>query len=278
VKAGWGLVGSYYANLTWSGPPALTRQDRLADLDWRAGVAAVSPPFSAEWRGALLAPDFGPYLLAVQSPGSLSLYVDGTLVAQSPGGSAQASLDLAKGAHSLSLRCVVPSAGGLVSLSWTPPGGRSQPVPESAVRADPAINGLLATYFANDQWAGTPKYSQLVPLLAYQNWGEVAPRPSTVDWHGWLRAPTGGVYSLTLETDDRASLELDGRLLLDYNGASFQTLNAAASLAEGLHELRVRYYERRDFFWLRLFWTPPDGARELVPSAVLSPFRDQPVR
>lgn len=276
VQAGWGLTGRYYQNETWAGEPVLTRRDTPGAFDWAATPSPLAPPFSVEWQGSLLVPQYGPYVLSLEASGRAALYLDSRLLLESQGGSAQTNQTLAKGLHAIRIRCLVTAPGGRVNLAWTPPGGKKETIPQNLFRADPVVNGLLASYYPNDRWSGTPTYAQVVPLLAYDNWGESVPKPSTVEWRGWLLAPRSGRYALSLETDDRAQLELDGQVLLDYKGdKGSQSLNAEATLTEGPHELRVRYFERRDFFRLRLWWTSPGGKREIVPPGALSPYREE---
>ncbi|MCD6291374.1 MAG: glycosyltransferase family 39 protein, partial [Anaerolineae bacterium] len=60
VNAARGVLGSYYeGDMGEAGPLALQRQDGPLSFDF-AKEPPTSPPFSAHWTGALLAPGFGP--------------------------------------------------------------------------------------------------------------------------------------------------------------------------------------------------------------------------
>ena len=82
-----GLNGTYYANASWSDPPAASTvdsqpsNDRLLDA-WRG---APPPTFSTTWSGSLLAMHDGPYALATISDDGSSVYVDGQIVVDNGG-------------------------------------------------------------------------------------------------------------------------------------------------------------------------------------------------
>ncbi|MBL7182819.1 MAG: glycosyltransferase family 39 protein [Anaerolineae bacterium] len=276
VEAGWGLMGRYYRGEAWSGEPALVRQDAVIDFDWGDAGAPLPAPFSVDWQGTILAPQYGPYTFGVRSSSEAALYIDGCLVIESQGNYVENTLALAKGLHAIELRCLEESGQGQIALCWSPAGGQKEIVPPNVLGLSPTVNGLLANYYRNESWSGTPAYAQIVPFLAYEGWGESVPKPSAGEWLGRLHVPKSGSYILGLEADDRAQLELDGQRLVDYDGRQGrQYLEHKIELSEGFHELRVRYLERRDLFVLRLWWTPPGGragAKEIVPMEALHPY------
>jgi beta-glucosidase len=86
-----GLVGDYFDALDFSGKPALTRTDRVIDFDWDHVAPADSlnaSRYAVRWRGELLPPGAGDYVLAVhvdrcfdcKGHDPVRLYVDDRLV------------------------------------------------------------------------------------------------------------------------------------------------------------------------------------------------------
>jgi hypothetical protein len=108
-----GLNGTYYANASWSDPPAVSTLDpqpsnqRLRDA-WHGAPPAE---FSATWSGSLLAMHDGPYTLATISDDGSSLYVDGQIVVDNGGRrvwprGATGLVTLTRGVHAIYVRYV----------------------------------------------------------------------------------------------------------------------------------------------------------------------------
>lgn len=84
-------------------------------------------------------------------------------------------------------------------------------------------------------------------------------------YEGALRVRDSGYYTLTLNSDDGSRLWLDGRLVIDHDGAhSMSAKSVALPLSEGLHDLRIEYFENTGEAGLEFSWTRPDGVREQV--------------
>ena len=98
------------------------------------------------------------------------------------------------------------------------------------------------------------------------------PRPYTVEWTGKLRAPVTGTYAFGLESIDDSWLYLDGgrRPVVEAHTPN-QYAEARINLTAGLHDIRVRFLDKSGYSHINLFWTPPGGSREIVPSERLFP-------
>ena len=84
-------------------------------------------------------------------------------------------------------------------------------------------------------------------------------------YEGALRVRDPGRYTLTLNSDDGSRLWLDGRLVIDHDGAhSMSAKSVALPLSEGLHDLRIEYFENTGEAGLEFSWTRPDGVKEQV--------------
>ena len=84
-------------------------------------------------------------------------------------------------------------------------------------------------------------------------------------YEGALRVRDPGRYMLTLNSDDGSRLWLDGRLIIDHDGAhSMSAKSVALPLSEGLHDLRIEYFENTGDAGLEFSWTRPDGVKEQV--------------
>jgi PA14 domain len=102
-----------------------------------------------------------------------------------------------------------------------------------------------------------------------------SPRPGlprdnfSIRWTGYLRAPATGRYTLGLLANEGARVYLDEQLAVEEpKGANKRkpTQNTI-SLTEGLHPLRVEFWDAGGLSRLRLFWRPPGAsADEIVPA------------
>src|SRR5574344_1720533 len=63
-------------------------------------------------------------------------------------------------------------------------------------------------------------------------------------YDGALRIRDAGRYTLTLNSDDGSRLWLDGRMIIDNDGAhSMCSKSVSLPLCEGLHDLKIEYFE-----------------------------------
>ena len=265
-----GLPAAYYAGTGWEGEPKAVQTDRQLRFDWPAG-APLPLPFSVEWRGVLSVAVYGEYTLRLAAPGAAEVYLDETLLLESPetGGQVEARAPLAKGNHAFRVRAV--GAPGHFELLWQPPGQNLQTVPLSALYGPPVTNnGLLGKYYPNGDWREPPAFAQIDPRIALYFHIIPLPRPYTVEWVGKVLAPVEGDYRFGLESIDESQVFIDGHLVAE-SPLPNQYGEGSIRLAAGLHDVRILFADRTSHTHVNFYWTPPGTGRTIVPSEMLFP-------
>ena len=86
--------------------------------------------------------------------------------------------------------------------------------------------------------------------------------PMSVRWTGSLRPSLSGEYTLCITSDDGCRLFVDGKLLIDaWGGHAVRMDKASVNLEAGKeYEVKVEYYNLRDYAVARLGWIPPKTA------------------
>lgn len=124
-----GLLGRYFPNNDWSGPPALERIDPFLDNYFH--LIPLQRPYTVEWSGSLIAPQSGEYRLGLRAVQEASLLVDGQrlLATLEPDRYTEAPITLKAGRHELRLLYRDSTDRSRIHLLWTPPGGQAEPIP-----------------------------------------------------------------------------------------------------------------------------------------------------
>jgi hypothetical protein len=139
--------------------------------------------------------------------------------------------------------------------------------------------GLDGRYFASKP-DGTPawdaehfKFTRRDPFILF-NW-TVDPVPGffSVEWTGKLKADKAGLYHFFIHSNDQASLELDGKTVVNraHLPEGNQEAEGTVELKPGKHALRLRYSEARSYSRMELWWQEPGGEKEVVPYRALLP-------
>ena len=263
-----GLQGRYFRGGDWAGEPVLERREATLDFNWAS--PPLDPPFSAEWQSNLYAPRYGQYVLILDSTSPASLTLDDQEILESGSGLRRKGLLLPGGFHALRVRTAVSEASGGLHLRWTAPGITEQVIPPTALYTlELAGNGLLGKYYQGNNWAGAPVYTQK-DLFIFPN--DLVPAPFSIEWEGKIYAPRAGTYTFGTLSDDGSLLYLDGKLVVDNGGHhADRYVENRVTLTEGLHDLRLRYFQDDGGRRMELWWIPPGGAKEMVPVAYLFP-------
>ncbi|UCG59610.1 MAG: hypothetical protein JSU70_08850 [Phycisphaerales bacterium] len=104
-------------------------------------------------------------------------------------------------------------------------------------------------------------------------WGQGPPDPSVnpdqfaVRLAGWLDVPEPGDYTLGATADDGIGIWLDGQQVIDAwldQSATWYT-SPDLSLTQGLHPVRLEYYDNTGDATVRLFWKGPGISWETIP-------------
>ena len=105
------------------------------------------------------------------------------------------------------------------------------------------------------------------------NWPSGSPAPGdrfACRLAGEIEIPSDGTYTFYVTADDGVALLVDGtQILTDPGSHSARTRSAAVSLTAGWKALEILYYENTGDEFLRLEWSGPGIAREVVPSECL---------
>ncbi len=118
---GHGLLGSYYADDSFSGNVVFQELDPFIGFAYHAELPFAGP-LSIIWRGKVETPVAGKYVFTAEVNGQIEVRVDGKVVASNdPASKGQAqALTLTQGMHDIEIR-FSSDGGASVKLSWAPP-------------------------------------------------------------------------------------------------------------------------------------------------------------
>ena len=269
VTAIQGLWGRYYGGTGATGQPALERRDATLSFQWTP--PPLDPPFRAEWEGSLYVPRYGTYTFILDSSGSAQLSIDDEVLVESKSGRARATKLMPAGFHPIAVSCVEEGEGGWLKLSWIAPGGQEEVIPQNALYTQQLSRfGLLGKYYPGaGNWAGQPAIVQIDPFIAPN---DLLHAPFSIEWEGWLYAPTTGRYIFATNSDDGSFLYIDGQLVVDNGGQhGARYVEGQINLEKGFHEIILRYFQVGGGRKIELWWVPPGGPKEQVPAEQLHP-------
>ncbi len=272
-----GLPGLYFRGTEFgtAADAILRRRDGPLRFDWSA-LPPAPPPFTAEWRGSLLVPQFGEYVFSVDAgDGIFSLELDDALVLDTSLGLTEQRRTLAQGLYRLEMRYRSGELPEDLAVHWQRPSGETEIIPRDVLYnlALPTA-GLLGTYYAGDHWDG-PILTQRRDLILEPD--PTLPQPYSVEWIGKLAASDSGEYILALSTDGVVSLEVDGQLVLQtdqstQDGLALGFVDGAIFLAKGWHDLRLRYRPGSAQPDIHLLWQPPGRNLDEIDNIFLAPL------
>ncbi|HVW00347.1 MAG TPA: PA14 domain-containing protein [Planctomycetaceae bacterium] len=120
--------------------------------------------------------------------------------------------------------------------------------------------GLVAEYFSDLNFQ-TRAFARLDRMVAF-HWGKQSPHPSlpidyfSVRWHGYLRTPKPGKYTLVMVTDDGCRVTLDGKQIINnLNVTGSPRAAVEIELTDKPHALEIEYRERFATAWCHLRWS-----------------------
>lgn len=144
-----------------------------------------------------------------------------------------------------------------------------------SVKAEFLTPGLRAQYFEGQTpGIGHPKLSRIDPQVNF-DWGSDSPDPAipsdnfSARWTGWLKPPASGRYIFYTTSDDGVRLWIDGQMLIDNwtdHAVGDGEDNGLMELTAGrLYPIKLEYYEHTGQATIKLAWSGPDRAREIIP-------------
>ncbi len=176
------------------------------------------------------------------------------------------------------LRVTSPgNTAGDASLMWSSGEEDLVPVPPQALfRLQGSEQGLLASYWDNAAWSGTPVFHEVTPflLLSWPNGSPVGTGgPFSARFTGLLHVVESGHYDFRVEADDGARLTLDGKVLGEgLTAGQANSFEASAELQSGDHPIVIDYFQQGGGSALRLLWRrSTDEPWSPVPPDVLTP-------
>lgn len=127
--ANHGLLGTFYPNDSWQGPPALQRIDPFLDTYFH--LIPLQRPYTAEWTGALIAPQTGVYSLGLRAVQEAELFLDGEplLRTAQPDVRAEMPITLEAGLHPLRIKYKDTVDRSRLHLTWVTPSGQFEAIP-----------------------------------------------------------------------------------------------------------------------------------------------------
>jgi PA14 domain/Baseplate J-like protein len=140
-------------------------------------------------------------------------------------------------------------------------------------------SGLYAEYF--EGIAFDKRVLTVVDPRVDFDWGSSETRDPAVPlddfsarWTGWVQAPSTGDYVFTVRADDGVRLWVNGELLVNaWKLQSATTYNSKAVRLQAGHkyDLRLEFYEHTGAAVIRLSWSGPGFATQIIPSERLYP-------
>lgn len=249
------------------------------------GKAAAPPegltfPVEARWKSALIAPAFGRYRFALETPGRGILTVNGrTVLTLDPGkGRAEGVLLLARGPQEVEVLGTLFDSATPLSLRWS--AGESSPVPVErrflwccggrgllgevrpvrpeapAGQTSAGEAGLPATLARVDGFLGMRDTASALGAGALD-----------AAWSGTLTVPRTGSYTFEVFSNGASAVFIDGRRVAQNTRPGPEAAlsdTTAISLTAGPHQYDLRYSLRQGPGQLEAFWTPPGSQRQLL--------------
>lgn len=223
-----------------------------SELGLRQGQALPSGATQVEWAGAVYAPTDGTYGFVQESSCQAKVWIDARPLVSDR--EPRVTRTLAQGLHQLTVEATL-SGSPTLRLRWKPPGEKLQSMPTALLFRRSEIHGLLAEYQVEGQ---TLRRIEPYPYYAFLP-GAFA-HPFRVHWRGQLHVPAPGGYRLTLFTNGRKTVALNG-----------QSWHAAQPLPAGVYDLDMRIADIRGAARVLLYWQRGTAARQLIPPEAFTP-------
>jgi len=263
--------------------PALTTGDKFA-ATWKGGLKIVKP---------------GTYTFSINSDDGSFFVLDGTVLCDNEGPhgmvNVQNEIELAAGVHTVLLEFWERTGGAGMIFSYKGPDSQDMMVVVPATVLTPfepkLYAGLTGEYFYMPQMSGSqnsmPDVEGLVPdVVRYEtptfaNTGDWWPGIGvterwTTRWTGGLKITTPGVYEFFLNSDDGSILTIDEKEVCNNDGAHAILMKSGAIfLAEGVHSVKLMFFERAGHAGMWLYYSGPDtgNTQQSIPASVLIPFK-----
>ena len=241
-----------------------------AQAAWALELGDDAPPFDFAWTGALHVTEPGEYGIALESPETTEVLLNGMPILS--GGRIDATTSPAVGLHTLEVRGSVENPGGTLRLLWRPPGSQWSAIPRSHLfRGDVRPYGLAGRFYSTDGEEEALVASRVTPSMHVFWYNPVATEPYRAIWEGVLDVPDDGDYGFTLSARGELLLSIDGHLVARTPQDETTPHSAVSLLSGGPHRVRVEYVSQYPPSGFSIYWTPPGGEYGPLPIERLTP-------
>ncbi len=146
----------------------------------------------------------------------------------------------------------------------------SDPVPLDTDDLEP---GLQASYYPKINPVGKAKMVRVESKIDfYYNTDEEKPlkAPFSILWEGFIEITETGRYTFSTESDDGSWLFIDDKLVVDNGGThGIQYKSDSIHLTEGLHRIKVKYFDSAWGAVMKLLWSSPGESEGPIPPKLL---------
>jgi alpha-L-fucosidase len=138
--------------------------------------------------------------------------------------------------------------------------------------------GLLFNLYRGD-WDKVPDFNGLTPNLSgiasdFALANNATEDKFSIDYQGFLKIPSDGIYTLSLSSDDGSLLFIGEKLAIDNNGLHGSAVKSAdLALGKGLHSIRISFFEKSGGNSLELLWNTAGDKPEPVPASAFFYYR-----
>ncbi len=131
----------------------------------------------------------------------------------------------------------------------------------------------------------TRAFQQVDPKVDF-NWGGGGPKSEdgkgigkdnfAIRWSGQVQVPADGEYTFYAKINDQGRLWVDGKLLIDqWDGYQSKEFEGKIQLkAKQRVPIKLEYWESGHEAWVKLSWSGPDLAKQVIPAENLYPTPD----
>ncbi len=246
--------GEFFDNRDLTGPSMMTLSAPALSFTWGLDAPAPNLPvdgFAARWTTQQ--PFQGRrYRFTARADDGVRVWIDDALVLDEWHDSTSEttyvfSLDMIPGDHVLTVEYYEDQGEAYLELTW---------------QIDDDYPEWRGEYFANPSLTGEPDLIRNDEVLEF-DWGPVSPAgamlPADAFSARWARTLPflADTYRFELLADDGARLFIDGQLALDaWSGAGPTPALVDWTMSEGMHEMRVEYFEDVGDASISLQWYP----------------------
>ncbi|MBE3203797.1 PA14 domain-containing protein [Parafrankia irregularis] len=239
---------SYFAGTALAGNAVAQRCEDAVDHDWGEGTPGLpgigADNFSARWTRTDTF-QAGQVTFNATADDGIRVWLDNTLVIdewrdQGPEPYSE-TVDVTAGTHTIKVEYYEKGGGALVRAGYTT-------TVETGVSACTSIE-WSAAYFNNRTLAGAPVAERCEAPLSY-DFGETGPGVGGLGGYNfsarWLRTDRfrGGTTTISATADDGVRVWLDNTKVIDeWRAQGPTTFTATVPVTEGVHTVRVEYYQ-----------------------------------